>query len=1695
MVAALGQRWRATWRTVGVLLIAAGAACGDAKPSAGASSQATVDVGAPDIAALETSRALDSAAVPDATSPDAPGPADLDPADVDTAELPASRPPDAVPDAPTPDAPQVDAAPSLCAVDGAPCNDGDPCTVESFCAGGTCVASPANWCQCQADADCASAEDGDACNGTLYCQKTVFPYTCKLNPKSIVTCPASPNACQTALCLPATGACTTVPVADAKPCDDGEPCTTGDVCKGGACKPGTDFCSCVDDASCAAQEDGNPCNGTLYCDKGAKPALCKVNPATVIPCPTVGDTACLKNTCNPATAVCAPKAVTAATACDDSNSCTTGDACLGGACVAGKDTCVCNSDADCKAEDDGNLCNGTLFCNQVNKKCQLNPASIVTCPSVGDTACHKNKCQPKTGQCQDVDEPDGAACSDGSDCTNGDACAAGQCVAGTYVCACKSNAECAKSHDGDFCAGTMYCNKAKTPAVCELNPATKVTCPTASDTTCQKTLCVPATGQCETKNVNEFQPCDADGLVCTLYDVCVAGKCKAGASICECLQDADCKDDGDLCNGVAYCDKGKPLFTCLQKPGSAVVCKGTGQEPCSVAQCQPKLGTCTTAVGLDGLECSDGTACTSGDVCKGGACVAGAALPCDDGQACTADTCHPQKGCVHAALLGPCSDGDACTGNDTCKGGACQAGPAVVCADNNGCTDDGCDKQKGCVYAPNAATCTDGDACTLGDGCKGGVCATSGVNPCSDAEPCTGDACDAQTGLCSHKATTACERAACLQSSDCAQGLRCDATVNSCVACTHSSHCGPNQACQGGLCVAGTACESFVPCKPKGMVCSAATGSCVECLQNGDCGTGKVCQGQRCAAAVPCQTDQDCPAVCNLTLKVCADCNADGDCPGGACGADHMCRPGHATVAQCSGDNLFAPLAGKQAYQPTICTDSNLCTDGGCALPAGCTQTFNSAPCDDGAVCTTGDACKGGACAAGKGNKCDDGKPCSLDVCEADTGTCSHEPYEGPCSDGNACTVGEVCAGGSCKGGKVVVCDDGNACSDDSCAPKSGCGFVANQAACDSGSCTTGDACKDGVCVSSKQKVVWESVVAGSKPAIVRGIAALGTGFYAVVSYGTASQADGGTLLRVDGQGKVVWQAEPALGPGGAIYGVATVGGSAVVCGTACTGGQCFFWTGKYGADGAKLDNTKSGVGAWHAVAAAPGGDLVFAGRHGATAYIERHGGQVSPQTLWFAYPNLAVKSSLHAVAVIGSEVVVAGWTESAANGSEGLVARFNGAGKAQWIRSFGGSGKDEFAAVAAMGNGDIALAGSTGSKGEGGRDGWFVRLVGMGERADDRTFGTAGDDEFLAIADTGGRLALAGRTQGKGTATHGWLLALDGWGNTDWQRKWAGDHGADAFFAVTPHGSGLLVGGGKHDFTGQPNAGLLRTDTWGHATCATATGCIDKSAVDCDDGKPCTLDGCEQGSCQSKPSVYTLPCDKGAGFCAGEVCKPAPVSCLALRDAVPDSASGVFKVDPDGPNGTLAPFATWCDQTHDGGGWTLLLKADPTTQSFIYDSPLWLSPSPFNPDKPGFDTTEAKLAGYTSLPLKELRVGLRSGGIVRSLYFDADGPSLLGLMGTKVASKLGVASWANLTPPPYGTGPVFNFLEGVNPPEHVDAKVRIGGRYHGTGSGVSPGGAIGLGCFVVCGKDVVPVGAIRCSVAAVPAFGYVFVR
>lgn len=120
-------------------------------------------------------------------------------------------------------------------------------------------------------------------------------------------------------------------------------------------------------------------------------------------------------------------------------------------------------------------------------------------------------------------------------------------------------------------------------------------------------------------------------------------------------------------------------------------------------------------------------------------------------------------------------------------------------------------------------------------------------------------------------------------------------------------------------------------------------------------------------------------------------------------------------------------------------------------LGPGCTTNGD---CDDGNVCNGAETCVSGSCQAGTPLNCNDGNACTADSCNTTTG-CVNTPIS--CNDGNACTADSCDAGSGCVN-TPVNCDDGDACTADSC--DSGTGACVNDPitpCCGNGSCESGE--------------------------------------------------------------------------------------------------------------------------------------------------------------------------------------------------------------------------------------------------------------------------------------------------------------------------------------------------------------------------------------------------------------------------------------------------------------------------------------------------------------------------------------------------------------------------------------------------------------------------------------------------------------
>ncbi len=566
--------------------------------------------------------------------------------------------------------------------------------------------------------------------------------------------------------------------------------------------------------------------------------------------------------------------------------------------------------------------------------------------------------------------------------------------------------------DDTECGGGQECRQG------QCVPKGSVGCSTDSDCAAAVTAqTLTAPGACEDLKCGSdgfcTKPPKAVGVACTGTETanCLTNACD-GAGACAatvtsgCFVDATCVKAGALKTGNSCesCDPNHPTVWTPAPDDANVTCT-EGVGACQFGVCIS--GTCAPQA-KDGGACEDGSVCTVGDVCANGVCKAGAAKDCDDKDVCTDDSCDKTAGCKHAKNSSACDDGIACTLGDTCGASGC-AGLAndATCADSSVCTDDTCDvKSKGCLHANNTAACDDGDACTLGDTCAGGACGSGTAKDCDDKNPCTLDTC--AKGACGHANLP--DQATCTD-----DGLACTADVCLTGSCSHpvsADSCLINGACQASGGLSGDGCLTCNPALDKQNWSSQPVGTA--------CQKGEACQVGTCTALQVCNVTGTAPGFCFIG-QVCV---AHGDLnPANSCELCNAANQGSWSIA----------------VDATPCaTDNVACTDDRCASGT-CTHIANPTLC----------AAKTGAC--------------TLGVCDLQNG-CVAVPSDvtAPCnSDGNVCTL-EHCGNktGACEATSAQLnCDDGVACTLDSCDPTSGCGHVTQSASCDDGNVCTADVC------------------------------------------------------------------------------------------------------------------------------------------------------------------------------------------------------------------------------------------------------------------------------------------------------------------------------------------------------------------------------------------------------------------------------------------------------------------------------------------------------------------------------------------------------------------------------------------------------------------------------------------------------------
>ena len=916
-----------------------------------------------------------------------------------------------------------------------PCDDGDPCTLNSSCQDGVCEGfNP----KCNDGIECTD----DVCNLQGDCSYPVKAGWCLIAGVCWEVGAVDPsNQCM--ICDPASSK-TAWTKANGRSCDDGDLCTFEDTCNNGFCQGQSYTCQVEDECVISTACDGLGGCQEVKRDDGT-------------PCTDDGDICtldqCVGGRCTHPTAPDGHP-------CDDDNLCTQTDTCIDGVCVGSnpkecqvedpcRDSGACNpatglcdlaalpEGAPC---DDGNACTQNDYCR--NSTCTGENPVICT----ASDQCHlAGTCNPVTGKCTNPKVQDGTACNDDNLCTQTDTCVDGVCQGGNPV-VCDEPGECELQSTCDPTTGTCPVRFKPDNTLCDDQD------PCSAEARCTAGVC------------QQTKPTCIDNLSCT-EDVCNNGVCSFPVIAGKCLIDGSCWDSGEA----------NPFNPCLA--------------------CDPATDDLAWSH-VNGIPCDDGNICTLGDTCMDGVCQ-GVQDDCDDGNVCTTDHCIPDLGgCVHTANREPCDDGDPCTINDKCSAKVC-VGTPYSCPPVECMAQAVCDGVGGCDYIPaqNGTPCADdGNPCTL-DVCEDGVCkhpaATNGTacddgNLCSQSDQCIGGVCVGGDWV------------VCNVDDPCRDPGTCDPATGTCSAgvlgegeaCDDRNPCTTNDSCRNGACTGDPkVCQPLDDCHDAGT-CDQITGLCSNpqkidgtpcddrdlCTQEDKC-FGGVCTGlDPVVCPVPGQCQEDpvcnpatgtCPVVFVPNGTACDDsvaCTKNDICTNGTCaGTAYTCSPptggGTCTKAFCDGEGGcgFTVNPGKCFINGT-CRNANQANSKNycqiCDPSRSQTEWSNrdGLTCSDNDPCTFNDMCVDGYC-TGTPYVCDNqGLSCVTSVCLGD-GTCN-----------TTITVGKCAIDGACW--NVNALNPANTC--ESCQSSSQTSWTprAQNSTCDDGnSCTHSDKCDGGVCV------------------------------------------------------------------------------------------------------------------------------------------------------------------------------------------------------------------------------------------------------------------------------------------------------------------------------------------------------------------------------------------------------------------------------------------------------------------------------------------------------------------------------------------------------------------------------------------------------------------------------------------------------
>lgn len=216
------------------------------------------------------------------------------------------------------------------------------------------------------------------------------------------------------------------------------------------------------------------------------------------------------------------------------------------------------------------------------------------------------------------------------------------------------------------------------------------------------------------------------------------------------------------------------------------------------------------------------------------------------------------------------------------------------------------------------------------------------------------------------------------------------------------------------------------------------------------------------------------------------------------------------------------------------------------------------------------------------------------------------------------------------------------------------------------------------------------------------------------------------------------------------------------------------------------------------------------------------------------SYGSVQSESGLSVIQTSNGDYAICGRQQTFPGGvaqSDGFILRTDGNGDLLWSKLYGDTLWEEFESIRELPNGDLVIAGSTVSFGQGDYDILVVRVDNFGNLISDFAYGgTKTDAAYNLIVNPDLSMVLSGYTEGLGyghrmmgdDSTNIFLMKVEENGALDWMMTYGDGLQDEAFRSAKCSDGGYMISGYTTDFTFPDSTQMyfIKTDSLGSSGC-----------------------------------------------------------------------------------------------------------------------------------------------------------------------------------------------------------------------------------------------------------------------------------